>query len=232
MNTILPRDAKPGGIAPWFIRPVCFALAGTGMILFFAIGKFYRPTVDESLTPRVVITSQLGPSLNSSGSAIEIEGANALAVSATAANSSGNRITAGISQSTIDTAEHPIDPLLTIAELALTEIEQNVQDYSATLSSQVFFNGKLQEEKYLFCKIRHARAMPAGKAIPFSVYTKFLKPQSLVGQEAIWVDGWHQGNLVAHIGGWGNVMRFYLDPDGSLAMEGNRYPVQRGVAAR
>ncbi len=226
MNTIHPRDSNSVNRYPAFNRSVCLALLGIGIALCLTVWKFYRPTVDESLTPQIIVSSQPQSGSEFPGST----GGNAETFASTKeaneSNSTGNRITAGISQATFDTAKHPLDPLLEIAEQALVEIEKNVNDYSATLTSQVIYEGKLQEEKCLFCKIRHARVSPNGNKIPFSAYTKFLKPRPLVGQEAIWVDGWHQGNLVAHIGGWGNVMRFYLDPDGSLAMDGNRHPIR------
>ncbi len=226
MNTLHPRDSNFASRYPVFKRTVCWALFGTGIALCLAVWIFYRPIVDESLTPQIVISSQLESGPEILGVTGESAGTIASTKEANERDSTGNRLAAGISQATFETAKHPLDPLLEIADQALLEIEKNVNDYSATLTSQVVCEGTLQEEKCLFCKIRHARVLPNGKKIPFSAYTKFLKPQSNVGQEAIWVDGWHQGNLVAHIGGWGNVMRFYLDPDGSLAMEGNRHPIR------
>ena len=226
MNTLHPRDLNFFTRYLVFKRSVCWALLGIGIALNLAVWKFYRPTVDESLTPQIVVSSQLESGPEFPGITSENAGMIASMKEANDRNSTGNRITAGISQATFETAKHPLVPLLEIADQALVEIEKNVNDYSATLTSQVFYEGKLREEKCLFCKIRHARVLPDGKKIPFSAYIRFLKPQPLVGQEAIWVDGWHQGNLVAHIGGWGNVMRFYIDPDGSLAMEGNRHPIR------
>ncbi len=139
-------------------------------------------------------------------------------------------VTAAISQAIIDDAQHPFDPLLKIAKASVAEIDENIRDYKATLFSQVFADGKLQPERYLACKIRHARS-ENGTEIPFSVYTLFLKPEDVVGQEAIWVDGWHKGNLVAHATGLLNIKRAYLNPDGAIAMGGNRYPI-RNIGVR
>ena len=135
-------------------------------------------------------------------------------------------ITASINQRIIDEAEHPFNPLLRVARESIDSIHENIRDYKATLVSQVFVDGKLQPQKYLECKVRHART-ENGQEIPFSVYTCFLKPKEVVGQEAIWVEGRNEGKLIAHATGLMNVKRFHLDPEGSIAMQGNRYPIRK-----
>lgn len=134
-------------------------------------------------------------------------------------------VTASLTQQMFDEAEHPFDPLLDLAQVSLEKIDETIQDYTSTMVSQVRVDGKLHEEKYLLVKIRHARKENK-KKIPFSVYTLFLKPQANVGQEAIWVEGKHDDNLVAHANGLLNVKRFYLPPEGAIAMEGNRYSIR------
>lgn len=133
-------------------------------------------------------------------------------------------VTHGFSQESIDQAEHPYDPLIEIADLCLAEIDKNYQDYTAHVISQVRIEDKLFDEKQVLVKIRHEHENN-GKQIPFCVYTLFLQPKANVGQEAIWVDGWHDNKLVAHGTGLLNVMKVYLDPEGSMAMDGNRYPI-------
>lgn len=135
-------------------------------------------------------------------------------------------ITADITQEMIDQAEHPFDPLLEIAEMGLKEIDANYRDYTAVLVSRVVVGEKLRDEKYILCKIRHAQPESSDTAaVPFSVYTKFLKPKANVGQEAIWVDGWNDGKLIAHATGLLNQFRLSFDPEGMIPMEGNRYPI-------
>lgn len=129
-----------------------------------------------------------------------------------------------ITEEAISSADHPFDPLLVVAQTCLDKIDQEVFDYTATLSSQVRVDGTLQEARTLFCKIRHAKDSANDKS-PFSVYTRFVAPESSKGQEAIWVDGWHEGNLVAHVAGFANVKRFYLEPTSSIAMSGNLHPI-------
>ncbi|MGY8747750.1 MAG: DUF1571 domain-containing protein [Pirellulales bacterium] len=140
-------------------------------------------------------------------------------------NLPAHAVTAEINQQMIDAAEHPFDPLLEIAEKSIKFIDENIIDYRARLTSQVDFSGEIQGEKQLEVKIRHANELD-GSDVPFSVYTKFLSPKASAGQEAIWVNGENDGNLIAHTTGLLNVKRFYLDPDGSIAMKGNRYPIR------
>jgi len=121
--------------------------------------------------------------------------------------------------------KHPFEPLLKIAKLSLQEIDANYRDYTTTLVSRVRADGELQEEKYIFCKIRHPSDWSEDETsppkIPFSVYTKFLAPKATMGQEAIWLKGHNEGKMIAHPNGWKNVKRVFLDPEGSLAMKGN-----------
>ena len=136
-------------------------------------------------------------------------------------------ITRGITQRRIESAKHPLIPLLRVAQTGLDWVNENVQDYSATIVSQVRLNGELGEERYMFCKILHEQELEEGKKIPLSMYTRFLKPQSLAGQEAIWIKGYNKGKIIAHGAGLLNVKKLYLNPDGPIAMKGSRYPIRK-----
>ncbi len=134
-------------------------------------------------------------------------------------------ITDGISHEMIESAKHPLIPLLEVARAGIIAIERGVQDYSATIIKRERVNGKLQNEQQVFCKIRHARVSPDG-CTPFSAYTRFLRPKSIEGQEAIWVEGCNEGKLIAHTTGLLNVIPFRLEPDGPVAMRGNRHTIR------
>ncbi len=135
-------------------------------------------------------------------------------------------ITRGITQRRIDAAKHPLIPLLKVAQDGIDAIENNVTGYTATIVSQVRTNGELHDERYMFCKLRHEQKTKDGATIPFSVYTRFLKPKSVAGQEAIWISGMNQDKIIAHGSGLLNVKKFFLNPDGPIAMKGNRYPIR------
>ncbi len=194
--------------------PGCL-LTGIGLILIFAMGAYFvhplvRIDVDPDKTRPVVVSAPSHIKISSNDTELS--------------SLPDGAITASITQQVIDSADHPFDPLLKLADDSIDSIDRNIRDYTATLVSQVFVDGKLQPEKYLKVKIRHANTRD-GIQTPFSVYTCFLKPKENVGQEVIWVAGQNDGNIVAHTTGLLNVKRFYLDPDGSIAMEGNRYPI-------
>ncbi|MGD9126273.1 MAG: DUF1571 domain-containing protein [Planctomycetia bacterium] len=114
--------------------------------------------------------------------------------------------------------EHPLMPALRWADSGLKQVEQNVQDYSAYLIKQERINGKLAPQQTLFVKVRHK---------PFSAYTKFVKPDNLAGQEALYVDGANNGKMWAHTVGIRNTIvgTVSLKPTSSFAMEGQRYPI-------
>ncbi len=185
-----------------------------GVSGFFA-QRWFAPEVDQSEIKPIVI--------NSSGSNLGQKDGKAASKESTVVLSSG-AITATIDQQMIDEAEHPFGPLLEIADLSIAEIDKKYQDYTATLFSQVRLGEELRGEKYLTCKIRHEQK--AKPHVPFSVYTKFLKPKANVGQEAIWIQGQNDGKLIGHATGLLNLKRIPLDPDGAIAMEGNRYSIR------
>lgn len=117
--------------------------------------------------------------------------------------------------------EHPLMPVLRWAEAGRPEV-MKIKDYTAQVTKQENINGELQEAQVMDLKLRHE---------PFSVYLKFRYPRSLVGQEAIYVKGGggpNDGKLVAH--GVGMQKAFgtqFLDPEGLLAMRGNKYPITK-----
>lgn len=129
-----------------------------------------------------------------------------------------------MNKDTIEKADHPFDPLLEVATTALDRIDETITDYTGLIVSQIQLNGDLQPEQQIICKVRHARTTGDDQC-GFSVYLRTMKPDATAGQEVIWVDGWNDGNLVAHTTGWQNVMRFYLKPNSMLAMRNSRHPI-------
>ena len=113
---------------------------------------------------------------------------------------------------------HPLQPALELAQKGLAGIRANIQDYSATVVKRERIDGKLGEHEYMFAKIRQQ---------PFSVYLYFLGPDSVKGQEVIYVDGRNDGNMLAHAGSGVRAMvgTVSLKPQSMLAMQGNRYPI-------
>ncbi|MBI2827317.1 MAG: DUF1571 domain-containing protein [Planctomycetia bacterium] len=114
-------------------------------------------------------------------------------------------------------AEHPLMPALRWAKQGFDDLNK-IQDYSCTLVKRERIDGTLGEHEYMFVKVRHH---------PFSVYTYFLGPARVKGQEAIYVDGQNSGSLLAHANGLRHrlIGTVALKPTSMLAMSGNKYPI-------
>lgn len=120
-------------------------------------------------------------------------------------------------------APHPLDRAIQTAYDGLENMKQNIHDYTATLVKRETVNGQTGDQEFMKIKVRNPRKTDKGD-VPFSLYMKFLKP--IAGREVIWVDGRHQGKLLVHEPGViSGFKTFELDPDGALAMRGNRHPI-------
>jgi hypothetical protein len=114
-------------------------------------------------------------------------------------------------------AEHPLAPVIQMAKENLAHMKANIKDYSATLVKKERVGDTINEQEFLFVKIRQS---------PFSVYTYFLGPARKKGQEAIYVEGKNNGNIVGHGVGIQKVVgTVKLPPLGMLAMRDNKYPI-------
>lgn len=112
--------------------------------------------------------------------------------------------------------EHPLMPCLRLAKQGLADMDQNLRGYTATLTKRESINGAVEGPQQIDIKVRHQ---------PFSVYMKFVQPHA--GREVLYNSTRNNGNLVA-LAGSGLKRRFgkvKLDPNGSLAMKGQRYPI-------
>jgi uncharacterized protein DUF1571 len=113
--------------------------------------------------------------------------------------------------------EHPLVPALKMAEACLKNLQTNVKDYTCTLVKRERIGDKLGEQEFMFVKIRHE---------PFSAYTYFLKPDRVKGQEALYVEGLNNNELLGHgVGVKKLVGTVSLKPTSMLAMQGQRYPI-------
>jgi hypothetical protein len=93
-----------------------------------------------------------------------------------------------------------------------------VRDYRCTFTKREFVDGRLSAPERVKMAIRNE---------PFSVYLYCLGPEKPVGQEAIFIAGRNDGNLLAHTTGIAHKIAgmVSIDPTSDRAMEGNRYPV-------
>lgn len=113
--------------------------------------------------------------------------------------------------------EHPLVAPVRWAKAGVTQIESEIQDYSAILVKRERIHGLLGKEEHLFIKVRHE---------PFSVYMKFLKPRRCQGREAIYVAGKNNGNILAHGTGFEAILgTLSFHPVSPQAMNGNLHPI-------
>jgi hypothetical protein len=114
--------------------------------------------------------------------------------------------------------EHPLAPSKRFAERVLSHIDANVKDYACLFSKLERIDGEMQEPQYIAMKAMHD---------PFSVHLMFKKPKK--GQECLYVEGANDNKLKARAHGWrGSIAGVLtLDPEGSLAMDGQKYPIYK-----
>jgi hypothetical protein len=91
-----------------------------------------------------------------------------------------------------------------------------VRDYVCTFSKRERIDGRLTTPHVMFMKAR---------THPRSVYLKFRQPAA--GREAIFIEGRHQGKVLAHDVGLGRLIAgtLQLDPTGARAMAECRHPI-------
>jgi hypothetical protein len=124
---------------------------------------------------------------------------------------------------------HPLQAALELCESSHREMMRTIADYEATLVKRERLNGQLRDREVMRIKVRHENKSAAGKEIPFSVHIQFRHPESAKGREVTYVVGRNRGQLIVREGRQGLVGKLVptlmLNPQGRLAMQGNRYPV-------
>lgn len=120
---------------------------------------------------------------------------------------------------------HPLDPALTLARRGLDKIRTDIQDYTCYMVKRERVNGRLSQKETMYVKIRNRRQAARGDNTPFSIYMRFVAPDNIKGREVIWVENHNDNRMVAHDVGLKGFIRANLDPDGRMAMSGQRYPV-------
>ena len=120
---------------------------------------------------------------------------------------------------------HPLDPALSTARHSLQHIQTNVRDYTAIMSKRLRVDGQLNDYQHTYVKIRNRRVENDRLTTPMSVYLYFLNPDAIKGREVIWVENRNNGKMVAHDAGLKSLIKVDLDPNGSMAMRGQRYPI-------
>lgn len=122
---------------------------------------------------------------------------------------------------------HPIDPAMEIAHASLKHVQTNIDDYTALFVKRCRVGGVLPPLQYATLKIRNRKLEDQQLTTPLSVYLDFLRPSSVKGREVIWVESENNGNMIVHQGGFASFITTRLDPEGMLAMRGQRYSIKK-----
>jgi hypothetical protein len=113
--------------------------------------------------------------------------------------------------------EHPLAPVLRALKSSQEMIEKNIRDYSCTFVKRERINGQLGEHEHILMKVSHE---------PFSVYMSFLQP--FAGREVAYVEGQNDNKLVVLEAGFKRYLgKLSLDPEGAVAMRGQKHPITR-----
>ncbi len=102
-------------------------------------------------------------------------------------------------------------------EALLKEAQESynrINDYTGIMHKQERIGKKMMEKETIYFKFMK----------PFKVYMKWIK-DPFKNREMIYVQGWNDNKIKAHEGGIMGVVSVNLDPNGSMAMKGNRHPV-------
>lgn len=111
--------------------------------------------------------------------------------------------------------EHPLAPVLRALKVSQEEIDRNLHDYCCNFIKQERIDGELGDQQQILMKVAHD---------PFSVYMSFIKPYT--GREVVYVSGQNEGKMVVLEAGFKRMLgKMNLDPQGSLAMKGQKRPI-------
>lgn len=127
--------------------------------------------------------------------------------------------------------KHPLDPVLDLAHASLKSIQAGVEDYRTRMVKRERIRGRLGDESIMQVKFRVAHDQSDQMAEAkrghgrTQVYLRFESPSNIQGREVIWIEGRNDDKMIAHEAGLLNLIRTELDPNGPLAMMGNKYPI-------
>jgi len=132
-----------------------------------------------------------------------------------------------IESSDQESADQPMTmaDVLDLAREARQHLAGTLQDYTTRFVKQDRDKqGVLNEQEEMFMKVQ-TRVRNESEDAPFRVYMKFNAPKSKQGREVLWGEDLNDGKLCVHEAGILGLKRLNLDPNGFLAMQGQRYPI-------
>jgi hypothetical protein len=127
---------------------------------------------------------------------------------------------------TLQPNEHPLAPVIRALKVSEEVLDSSIQDYSCTFVKRERIEGQLGERQHILMKVAHQ---------PFSVYMNFVQP--FAGREVVYVAGQNENKMVVLEAGFKRwVGKLNLDPEGAVAMRGQKHPITqvgiRNLAAK
>ena len=116
--------------------------------------------------------------------------------------------------------------LLNLAESSLDHLSHNLVDYTARFEKiEVNENSHQLEKTVMQLKVQ-TRFRNMTLDAPRRIYLRFSEPSSVSGREVIWRQDLYNGKMAVHEPGFLlSLKTIWLDPNGILAMQGQRHPI-------
>lgn len=125
-----------------------------------------------------------------------------------------------------DQNELTMSDVLEMAIDARRHMAEHLDDYTARFVKQeVDTSGVLGEESEILMKVQ-TRLRGKTEQAPLRVYLNYQSPEAVRGREVIWGEDLYDGKLAVHeVGLILGLKIIWLDPNGLIAMQGQRYPI-------
>lgn len=103
---------------------------------------------------------------------------------------------------------------------------ESLHDYTATFVKQERSQeGELGPRSVIAMKVQTPFRDPSGTA-PKRVFLNFIEPAAKAGRKVIWGEDLYDGKMAVHeVGMLLGLKTIWLDPNGMIAMQGQRYPI-------
>ncbi len=144
----------------------------------------------------------------------------------TAAVPSTETVPVEVQQADLATVQMTMAEVLDMARAARQHMEQTLDDYTARFVKQELdTSGTLSPESELFMKVQ-TRLRGETQTAPMRVYLRFVAPEANKGREVAWAEDLNDGQMAVHENYFPlNLKTIWLDPNGIIAMQGQRYPI-------
>lgn len=131
-------------------------------------------------------------------------------------------------QDTDGTREVSMSEVLEMATNARRHLADTLDDYTARLVKQEMdSSGTVGPETEISVKIQTRLRGDVNDA-PLRAYLRFLSPESVKGREVVWGEDLYDGKMAVHeVGLLFSLKTLWLDPNGIIAMQGQRYPISQ-----